>query len=197
MNKKEDKTIDKIISSALKSFHRGGYTATSLNDILKKTKLSKGALYHHFSNKKELGFAVVEKLKEGTENIWVEPLRNSTDPVAVINDILLTADSKFECEGRMLGCPLNNLAQEMSLADEDFRECLAKVYTIWANAIVEAFEKAAKAGIMKKEINPRAAASFIIAVLSGGQGLAKVMNNSNEMNNCSKVLSQFLSTLKK
>ena len=53
----------KILVSAAKNFAKKGYTGTSLKDIALTAKVSKGGLYHHFSNKEDLFFAVC------TENV--------------------------------------------------------------------------------------------------------------------------------
>ena len=48
----------KILISAAKNFAKNGYTGTSLKDITISAKISKGGLYHHFSNKEDLFVAV-------------------------------------------------------------------------------------------------------------------------------------------
>ena len=53
----------KILVSAAKNFAKKGYAVTSLKDIALDAKISKGGLYHHFSNKEDLFFAVC------TENV--------------------------------------------------------------------------------------------------------------------------------
>ncbi len=53
----------KILVSAAKNFAKKGYAGTSLKDIALTAKISKGGLYHHFSNKEDLFFAVC------TENV--------------------------------------------------------------------------------------------------------------------------------
>ncbi len=53
----------KILVSAAKNFAKKGYAVTSLKDIALTAKVSKGGLYHHFSNKEDLFFAVC------TENV--------------------------------------------------------------------------------------------------------------------------------
>ena len=44
-------TAIKLIQSATELFNDFGYTGTSINDIAKKSKLSKGILYHYFQSK--------------------------------------------------------------------------------------------------------------------------------------------------
>ena len=48
----------KIIQVATKKFAKDGYQKTSMNEIVKSAKVSKGALLHHFHTKEELFFVV-------------------------------------------------------------------------------------------------------------------------------------------
>jgi len=52
-------TRRKILESAFHEIHRNGFQAASLNPILERTGVTKGALYHHFPNKQTLGYAVL------------------------------------------------------------------------------------------------------------------------------------------
>jgi AcrR family transcriptional regulator len=45
---------EKIIKAALRIFMMKGFDATSMSDVVAQTKLSKGGIYHHFKNKKDL-----------------------------------------------------------------------------------------------------------------------------------------------
>jgi len=53
----------KLVDSALELFTKRGYAATSLDTIVKRARVTKGALYHHFSGKQalfEAAFDLVE-----------------------------------------------------------------------------------------------------------------------------------------
>ena len=45
---------ENILNAAIEVFARDGYAAASTNDIVKRAKVSKGLLFHHFTNKKNL-----------------------------------------------------------------------------------------------------------------------------------------------
>ena len=47
-NKYPEETVKLILDAATHLFVEKGYDATSLQDIINETKLSKGAIYHHF-----------------------------------------------------------------------------------------------------------------------------------------------------
>lgn len=51
---------EKIIEVAFELFLQKGYQKTSLADIIKKSALSKGAIYHHFSSKQKIYEATLE-----------------------------------------------------------------------------------------------------------------------------------------
>ncbi len=49
-----NETVFKIVKSSIELFNINGYAGTSISDISKNAKLSKGILYHYFQNKDEL-----------------------------------------------------------------------------------------------------------------------------------------------
>lgn len=56
-----------ILDQALELFVQKGYAATSMEDIVKHTGVSKGSIYYHFSSKDDLFVSMVEK---STANGW-------------------------------------------------------------------------------------------------------------------------------
>jgi AcrR family transcriptional regulator len=70
MEEKKEKSFEKrqeLIDQALIEFGEKGYEQASLNNILKKTGISKGTFYYHFKNKEDLytyliGILVEEKI---------------------------------------------------------------------------------------------------------------------------------------
>ena len=55
---------EQLISAAWELFLEKGYDATSLQDIINETNLSKGAIYHHFSSKEEIFEAIFHRIGE-------------------------------------------------------------------------------------------------------------------------------------
>ena len=59
-----ESTRRKLISVARRLFATKGYAGTSIEDITTRAKVTRGALYHHFSDKGELFRAVFEQVEE-------------------------------------------------------------------------------------------------------------------------------------
>ncbi|WP_459200896.1 TetR/AcrR family transcriptional regulator [Methanococcus sp. CF] len=56
-------TKEKILQNATKLFLTKGYNQTSLNEIAKKSGITKGGIYHHFKDKDELFVEMAEYFK--------------------------------------------------------------------------------------------------------------------------------------
>jgi len=58
--KLKENTKNQILEAALKVFVNSGYAETTMNDIVEKSGLSKGAIYHYYSSKKELFLSLID-----------------------------------------------------------------------------------------------------------------------------------------
>lgn len=68
-NKYPEETVKLILDVAARLFAEKGYDRTSLQDIINETKLSKGAIYHHFASKEDILEAIFDRI--GAENTAV------------------------------------------------------------------------------------------------------------------------------
>jgi AcrR family transcriptional regulator len=59
-----EETQKSLKRQARKLFARKGYSGANTNELVERAKVTKGALYHHFANKKELYHAVVEDMEQ-------------------------------------------------------------------------------------------------------------------------------------
>jgi len=177
-------------------YHRG-FQAASLSNILKNTDTTKGALYHHFKNKMELGYAVVDEVIYSTLKAnWIDPLKNTDTPIETIQQILLESGQRMTEKDVRLGCPLNNLAQEMSPIDEGFRSRINAVYTEWQDAVEEAVERGKKAGNVRQEADAKQLGVLFVATLEGCLGLAKSTQSLETLMSCGHGLVDQLELLK-
>ena len=74
---RSQQTSVKLISIARKLFTTRGYTDTSLEDIVRETGMTRGALYHHFEGKKGIFFAVFENAVSEIANRIIQVDKNN------------------------------------------------------------------------------------------------------------------------
>ncbi len=194
---KSTATREKILLAAFDEIYHRGFQAASLNNILKNTGTTKGALYHHFKNKMELGYAVIDEfIFQSIEQNWTEPLNKTDDPIKTIQEILINISKIMTDDDIRLGCPLNNLAQEMSPIDEGFRKRITKVYSTWQEAIEAACERGKLVGNFKNSVDSKQASLLFVASLEGCLGHAKSLQSKDALLSCGQGLIDQLESLR-
>ena len=198
MNRKPENTRRKIVKAAFEEFYRNGFQGGSINHIVKKAGTTKGALFHHFNGKDDLGYAVLEEvIQPEMKKRWFDSLANSTDPIADLKRAFKEYRKEEIRSGLLLnGCPLNNLAQEMSPLDEGFRERIEKVYDSWRDCLAKAFARGIKAGKVREDVSPRQVATFVVAAQTGMIGTAKNAQSDALLIQAGQALFDYLDGLK-
>jgi AcrR family transcriptional regulator len=192
-----DATREKLLAAAFEEIYRHGFQAASLDRILAGAGVTKGALYHHFPDKAALGYAVVDEVVKGPVlDVYLRTLNDCDDPLTAIQDVLRRRADDFAAGGVELGCPLNNLAQEMSPLDDKFRRRIAEALEAWTAGYVRALERAKALGVVRPDVNPEQVAAFIVAAVEGSFGMAKNAKSVATLRSNLETLVSFLDTLR-
>ena len=186
-----------ILEAAYEEIHARGFQGASLSKILSSTNVTKGALYHYFPTKLELGYAVVDEiLADQIQQMWIQPLLDTDDPISSFENIIMQSGSEITEDDIQCGCPLNNLAQEMAPIDEGFRSRVEAVYRSWRKGIEKALLNGQKKGFVKKEVNVVSVATMIVASLEGCMGLAKNAQSKKVLFQCGQSVIDYLESLR-
>lgn len=188
---------DILIQTMFESLYHEGYNASNLIDLLKKAGTSKGGMYHYFGSKKELALESVRIVGEGfIEHFWGGYFNRYDDPIRALDEILkalpnatIMGGCPFEFKH---GCPLNQMIQEMSALDEDFKVLLKSILDRWITLIAESLKKAQNGGTMDASFDPYAMAQFIVASIEGTLTLMKVKQNIKLYEENMALLLQYL-----
>lgn len=175
-------TRGEILFAAYKEIHVNGFQSASLSNILAHTGVTKGALYYHFPNKTELGYAVVDEVIARRIYLsFIYPLEHFDDPIEGFIQLIQNAGERFSMTDIELGCPLSVLAQEMASIDEGFRLRLARIYDQWHQSIADLLSKARDDGLIIEDVDPHAMAVTMAAIMEGSLSAAKVSRNLDKL----------------
>jgi TetR/AcrR family transcriptional regulator, transcriptional repressor for nem operon len=173
-----ERTRELLLHAAFREVYRSGFEGAGLDTILAATGVTKGALYYHFGSKKALGYAVVEEvIAASLRDKWLRPFHSDADPIDTLIGIVQATSLRIEVV--RAGCPLNNLAQEMSQRDERFRKRLARLFHDWQEGTAAALRRGQSEGTVRGDLNADETASFLIATYEGYVMLAK---NAQDVN---------------
>jgi TetR/AcrR family transcriptional regulator, transcriptional repressor for nem operon len=191
-------TRRKILFAAFTEFYKNGFQGGSINLIVESAGITKGALFHHFENKHALGYAVVDEVILPILNQrWIDPLANSTDPITDLKGLFRRFIREDIASGHIAqGCPLNNLAQEMSPLDAGFHQRIDRLYTHWRESLAAALQRGVKSGTIAKHVSPLSPAALIVASQMGIWGTGKSSQNAELMIQAGEALCGYLDSLK-
>ena len=191
-------TRQKILGSAFQEIYRRGFQAASLDRIVADAGVTKGALYHHFPDKASLGYAVVDEVIRGHLLArWLGPLAEEEGgPLAALQRAFRVRAKEVQLHEVEFGCPLNNLAQEMSPLDEEFRSRIGAIFDQWRDGFAGAIERAKAKGTVRKDVNSRQVAAFLVAGIEGSFGLAKNAQSLEMFRSNMELLAEYLETLR-
>ncbi|HLJ89122.1 MAG TPA: TetR family transcriptional regulator C-terminal domain-containing protein [Candidatus Angelobacter sp.] len=161
-----------MLEAGFREVYRSGFRSASIDTILAATNVTKGALYYHFENKEDLGYAIVEEIiAKLPRDKWLRPLQQGKNPIdTLIGIVQATSVRPADVKG---GCPLINLAQEMSRLDEQFRKRLEAIFNAWQEGIATALRRGQSQGTVRRDLVPEETAGFLIAMYEGYALLAK------------------------
>ena len=174
------RTRERLLHAAFREMYRSGFQSAGLDAILTAAGVTKGALYHHFDSKEALGYAIVEEiLAPDNRGQWLRPLEDCKDPI----DALIGAVQALSVQPEAVcgGCPLINLAQEMSPLDAGFRQRLATIFRNWQDGVAAALLDGQKHGKVRRDVEPAQAAGLLIAMVEGYGALAKNAQDAKVM----------------
>lgn len=176
----------RVLDFAAEAFQAGGYHATSMHDVVRGAAITGGALYHHFPSKKALGLAVIaERVSPEVERTWIEVVRAAPTALDGVIRVFERVIAGLDAAGRVAGCPLNNLALELSLADPDFREAIEGEYRLWRQAIKDCIAAEIRSGGGNyANGDPHAFATYLIALFTGGIAISKAEQSTEALRAC-------------
>jgi TetR/AcrR family transcriptional regulator, transcriptional repressor for nem operon len=169
-----ERTRERLLQAAFQEVYRYGFQSAGIDTILAATNVTKGALYYHFDSKEALGHAIVDEIvAKLVRDRWLLPLQRSKDKDPI--DALISIVQAIPVRPRDVrgGCPLVNLAQEMSQLDEQFRKRLERLFLAWQEGIAMVLGRGQGQGTVRRDLVPEEAASFLIAMVEGYEVLAK------------------------
>ena len=168
-----------ILTKSFELIYKQGYQATSIDNILATTQVTKGAFFYHFKNKDEMGLSMInEILFPGMYASLVKPLLDAKSPIVDIHEMMRNVLLKVPFLRAKYGCPAVNLIEEMSPLNERFKQALLKLTDQWQDAIKETINRGKDSGEVRANVNAAYVACFVVAGYSGIRNMGKAVGSN-------------------
>ena len=163
---------DAVADAAMRVFWRRGYAATSIQDLVDGTGLSRSSLYNAFDSKHGLYLLALRRYGEvGAANAaglaGPGPLRERVRALLM----RVAADELGDQSGP--GCLAANAALEAAGRDETVGAALAEHFRQLESALLRALQQGRERGELAAGRDPQALASFLMCTIQGLRVLGK------------------------
>ena len=187
---------ERLLRTAFQLFHEQGYHATGVATILREAGLNPGSMYHFFSSKDELLLEVLEFALNYLEPMVMGPVEASeADPVERVFVLLRQYRERLKANGYRMGCPIGNLALEVSDSNPEARRLIHGNFENWSKR-VEGWLVAA-GDRLPRTVDRSRLARFVLTVMEGGLMQARAAGNMTPFDDSVAVLRDHFNQLEK
>jgi TetR/AcrR family transcriptional regulator, transcriptional repressor for nem operon len=179
-------TRDRILDAAQRLVLERGFAATSVDAVLAEAPATKGAFFHHFPSKDQLGRALLERYAAADERLMDDFMAaaeaESDDPAEqLIAFVRLFEDAAGELAPVQPGCLFVSFIYERQLAGTGEDDSIARSILYWRTRLLEKLESAARVHPPAIAVDLRSLADLAFTTFEGGFILARAMDDPSHL----------------
>jgi AcrR family transcriptional regulator len=191
--KQPEITRQAILRAAGEGFALEGYAATGIGGIAERSGLTRGALFHHFEDKRGLALAWIrEVLAVDIQEKFLSKFQQAASFAAWKQsclDVLRDMDVQHPI------AMLTLLGSEWS-GDELLREDVSIVANEWTGGVAQILARGQSEGWIHKAIQPADESVLLVSQYCGMSVLLRVGNSTSALRSAERALGSYLETLK-
>ena len=162
------------LQKALDTFWLRGYGATSMEDLVAGTGLSRASLYATFGDKHQLFMRALGEYQQQLRQTLTDLTADASVPALYhLRQLLELNANAALADPRQRGCFLVNSTTELVPHDAEAQALVAENQQFLESLLTAVLTRAQQRGEVRSTASPQAQARFLISVLTGMRVLAK------------------------
>lgn len=154
-------TRDLLVRAGLEVLTEKGFSATGIDEILRRVSVPKGSFYHYFESKEAFGAELIAQYASFFARKIDHYLSDQTlSPLARLHAFVSGAQAGMARHDFRRGCLIGNLGQEMGSLPESFRKQLQAVFADWQSRFARCLVSAQEAGELSRQADCEQLAAF-------------------------------------
>lgn len=179
-------TRERILAQAHELILRQGYAATSLERILERAGVTKGAFFHHFKSKDELAAALVDRYLEDEQEVFeatmVRAERLSSDPLQqVLVGLGLLEEMFATLETPHPGCLVAAFLYQNQLMTPATTAKSREAFFAWRRHVATKLEAAAQLHPPRVPVDYEAIGDLLNTIVEGAFLMSKLFDDPKMM----------------
>lgn len=191
-------TRERILCAAAELFALKGFHDTKLKEVLSLAEVTTGAFFHHFQNKDDLGFAVIDRHMERRRQ-QLGKIEDTLPPgpdEGLLTPVFRRLDAIVEMarkrERTKGGCIIGNLSASLSDTHDRFRRRLAECFEEMASEFEPHLATAIQERRLTKRMDAIELARYIVTVIEGAILLARTQRDGHLISRQFDFLKEYL-----
>jgi TetR/AcrR family transcriptional repressor of nem operon len=188
----------KIIYESMKLFSLKGFLNTSINDIMREAKTSKGGLYNHFKSKDEIFTAVLSEARKFWRDRSLAGLDQIEEPVEKVKKLLENYRDRYlkDTETFPGGCIFVTLSVELDDQNPLFSRELNEGFVRLKGMIRRLLDQGKESGKLRAEVNTEAVTEMIFSGMLGASVIYGTAKSSVGLDRCINSLIDYVESLR-
>lgn len=191
MNKDPRNTRTKIMDSAESLILDHGFAGTTVDSVIDRAGVSKGAFFHHFSSKAELGKKLVQRYADEDAEHLEQTLKKaeglSDDPLQQLLIFIKLFKQEIESlQEPFPGCLFASYLQQSELFDHNILDIIRESMLMWRTRVLDKLEKIRQKHTPRRDVNLESLADMLMVIFEGSFVLSQSLNDN-------KIIAQQLS----
>lgn len=189
-----EKTRAQILDAAFLQIYHHGVNGVGVRELASKADVTIGAFFHYFPTKNHVVYAIIDEIiHAGIIDRWIKPLAAAKNPLQGILKCFKNTFENWPDELVALGCPLNNLTQELS--DQQIQDKTKAVLRDWIEKTRIHLKRAQDEGYLREDVDTQELAEFIVTFQEGTFAMGKAMNDRRIFDSMAKNLKRHLDSV--
>jgi AcrR family transcriptional regulator len=183
-----------VIAIASEMFLRRGVANTSMDDVVRESRVAKSNIYYHFKSKDELLVAVVDHRINLFHQSVVEPVMRQHGTTVIDALKLFVTNVTAELQGRdcVGGCPFISLAIQGASTNVAVRDRIARFFAEQTAQLETMIAYAALRGEIRQDVQPAEVAGLLMSAIEGSLFLAEVSHDGELLQRRALLLLELL-----
>lgn len=170
---------EKLLQAALRLIREKGYSATTVDDLCTAAGVTKGAFFHHFATKEDLGVAAAEHWSAVTAPVFASaPYHRHPDPLDRVLGYVDFRKALIRGEIPEFTCLVGTMVQEIYESSPPIRDACLRSIVGHAGTLLHDIADAKRRYAPDARFTSESLAMHTQAVLQGAYVLAKARHDS-------------------
>lgn len=174
-------TRDKILSESKELIYENGFAGTSIDLILNKTGITKGAFFYHFKTKADLALVLMQNFAstdlQGLEQALTKTEVHVNEPKKRLLEFIQCYIDMFSKMEDPPGCLYASVSNEQNQYSQEIKAIVGDTLLKWRHTLEEMISAVEEKHTPKTEIDKVALADHFTVVIEGAFIMSKALND--------------------